>query len=565
MKPAAWMTPARAFAAAAAILILVGTYVALSALDFTRDLHWVTHSYQVIARLERIGALEHAAVTAQRTHLLTGDRDHFNAFWENSAESKAEAVALGAMVSDNPGQFARASQLETLLRQRMDTLAGILSVYRTQGLEAARAQIGGGPGLKVQADFDGLLDAALAQERQLLESRTDAMQRSLRWLIATAALGIAASLLILWIAYRLLARENRERLLAERRVTDANRELGYSVSRLERLSTDLAALGSYAGMLQSSVGIPEAMEITRQALQGLLPELSGSVYYLRASKDHADCIAAWGEPPLASEAMPAPGDCWCLRRSQVYAVDDARAGVRCAHVGAPKDGAAAAYACIPLAAQGETMGWLHLSGPGLGPLPGLSLAVNASEQLSLALANLRLKEALRNQAIRDPLTGLFNRRYLEESLAREFARCRRRKMPLSVLMLDVDHFKAFNDANGHTGGDVLLGAFGGLLQAHSRSEDIACRYGGEEFTLILPEAPAQVAREKAEEIRLAVAEMVVHLRGQDLPKVTVSLGLATFPDHGGEATALLALADKALYEAKAGGRNRVAVAPLIPS
>lgn len=565
MKPSAWISPAKSFTVAACILILVGVYVTLSALHFTRDLHWVTHSYQVITKLEKLDALEHQAVTQQRTYLITGTRSYADAFWQSGAQARVEAAALKDMVSDNSGQELQAAGLEALLSQRLTILAEVLGTYQAQGLTAAQAKITGGEGLKAQQEFEARGAVIRAAEHSLLDQRTESMRRSLGWLLATAALGIAASLLILLAAYRLLAREDRERVLAERRVTEANRELGQSVSRLEQLSGDMEELGKYAGMLQSAVGISEAMEITRQSLQSLLPGLAGAVYYLRASKDHADRIAAWGDPVLVSEPMPAPGDCWCLRRNQVYTLDDVRAGVRCVHVAAPQGDAPATYACVPLAAQGETLGWLHLSAPGLGPLPKLSFAVSASEQLSLALANLRLREALRNQAIRDPLTGLFNRRYLEESLKREFNRCLRRKLPLSILMLDIDHFKAFNDANGHPGGDALLAAFGGLLQAHSRAEDIACRYGGEEFTLILPEASAEVARAKAEEIRAAAADLVVQLRGRDLPKVTVSLGLATFPDHGHEATVLLGSADKALYEAKTGGRNRVATAPVIPA
>src|SRR5690606_31677351 len=148
---------------------------------------------------------------------------------------------------------------------------------------------------------------------------------------------------------------------------------------------------------------------------------------------------------------------------------------------------------------------------------------------------LSLRERLRLQSIRDPLTGLFSRRYLEESAARELARCERRDCPLSLLMLDIDHFKAFNDLHGHAGGDALLARFGKLLAEHSRGEDIACRYGGEEFTLILPEAPAEAALQRAEAIRAAVGGMRVRHMDRELPKVTVSIGVATFPADGDSA------------------------------
>src|SRR5690606_13720823 len=170
---------------------------------------------------------------------------------------------------------------------------------------------------------------------------------------------------------------------------------------------------------------------------------------------------------------------------------------------------------------------------------------------------LSLRERLRLQSIRDPLTGLFNRRYLEESAAREIARCERRDCPLSLMMLDIDHFKAFNDVHGHAGGDALLARFGKLLAEHSRGEDIACRYGDEEFTLILPEAPAEAAMQRAGAIRSAVEAMRVQHMGRELPQVTVSIGVATFPANGNTPEALMRAADEALYRAKHEGRNRV--------
>ncbi len=562
MKRPDWVTPARGLWAATSLLVLVGLYVGLNALNFSRHLHWVDHSYKVLARVERLNAMEHQAVTAQRTYLLTDSRAHFDAFWKDCAEARLQAASLKDLVADNPSQADRATQAGTILDHRLSILAGIMAAYDTKGLAAAQSEIKSGAGLSAQEDFDAVLAALHAEEEGLLNQRGAEMQLASRWLVATTALGIAVSLIILLLAYRLLLRENRERLSAQREVTFANRELGLTVSRLESLTRDMEALGSYAGMLQSAFTTQEALEITTQALAGLLPGLAGSVYLLRASKDHAEVAASWGAPALLSDPMPAPSDCWALRRNQPYTVDDARSAIRCPHVSPPGPGQTAAYACLPLAAQGESLGWLHLNGH--EPVAQMNLALSACEQLSLALANLRLKEALRNQAIRDPLTGLFNRRYLEESLERELARCTRRGLPLAVLMLDIDHFKRFNDDNGHPGGDALLAEFGRLLQSKCRADDIACRYGGEEFTLILPEAPLALASERAEEIRRAAAEMEVEMRGQPLPKITVSIGISVSPDHGKGGAGLLSVADKALYEAKAGGRNRAVIAQQTP-
>ncbi len=171
----------------------------------------------------------------------------------------------------------------------------------------------------------------------------------------------------------------------------------------------------------------------------------------------------------------------------------------------------------------------------------------------------RAREALREQAIRDPLTGLFNRRYLEEALGRELRRAEHGHEPLGVLMLDLDYFKDFNDTHGHAAGDAMLNHLGAMLETHTRREDVTCRYGGEEFVLILPGMPLDVASRRADELRQAIGQSTVAWEGKGLASTTVSVGVACFPQHGTTGEALLAAADQALYRAKREGRDRVAV------
>jgi diguanylate cyclase (GGDEF)-like protein len=184
-------------------------------------------------------------------------------------------------------------------------------------------------------------------------------------------------------------------------------------------------------------------------------------------------------------------------------------------------------------------------------------ASTVAEHIALALANLRLRETLKSQSIRDPLTGLFNRRYMEETLERELRRADRRKASVGVVMFDIDHFKQFNDTNGHLAGDALLKALGEFLQANFRGEDIVCRYGGEEFVLILPEAAADATVRRADVLREKVKVLHVPYRGSLLGGVTISLGVAAYPMHGDNVDALLRAADSALYEAKTAGRDCV--------
>jgi diguanylate cyclase (GGDEF)-like protein len=233
----------------------------------------------------------------------------------------------------------------------------------------------------------------------------------------------------------------------------------------------------------------------------------------------------------------------------------------CQHLPAPLP---TAYLCIPLSAQNETFGLLHLSefsgAPGRLTEEKHQLAVTLAEHVSLAVANLKLRETLHSQSVRDPLTGLFNRRYMEESLDREVYRAKRSDRPLGIIMLDLDHFKEFNDTFGHEAGDVLLRELGSFLQRHIRRQDIACRYGGEEFTLILPEASLEVTRERAEQLLKRIEQLQVDYQGQVLGTLSVSAGVAALPDQGSNSEAVLRAADGALYQAKAQGRNRVSVA-----
>lgn len=180
----------------------------------------------------------------------------------------------------------------------------------------------------------------------------------------------------------------------------------------------------------------------------------------------------------------------------------------------------------------------------------------ANERLQAQLAEISLLQAeLREQAIRDPLTGLFNRRYLIEMLNREIERARRENWPVSIIVIDIDHFKTLNDANGHKAGDLVLQALGKLLLSNTRASDIACRYGGEEFVIVMPNVYPLVAFERAEQIRLKFEWLRIPFEEKDL-SATISLGIAVFPQNATGGDEVLIRADRAMYQAKQTGRNR---------
>jgi diguanylate cyclase (GGDEF)-like protein len=223
------------------------------------------------------------------------------------------------------------------------------------------------------------------------------------------------------------------------------------------------------------------------------------------------------------------------------------------------------YLCIPILAQGEAVGVLHFQAtdeaPQLNPAE-LSFKTTFAGQIGLSIANIKLREELRSQSVRDALTGLYNRRYLGEALDRELRRAVRGKQSVGILMLDLDHFKQFNDTHGHDAGDTVLREAAAFLVKNVRAEDLVCRYGGEEFVIILPTADLEGARTRAERLREKVKELSIVYQGQQLRMVTFSGGIAEFPSHGNTPQELMAAADAALYEAKALGRDRIVAAKL---
>jgi diguanylate cyclase (GGDEF)-like protein len=326
---------------------------------------------------------------------------------------------------------------------------------------------------------------------------------------------------------------------------------------------EVELLRQLSELLQACATPDEAHAVMGQLCSRLFPDAAGQILVTPASRDGLWAVAVWGPPLVGGRDRFQLDDCWALRRGRIYRVDDVTASPACVHLGPPNP---PAFVCVPLAAQGETLGLLALAAPpgstvdgGLGDAR-VRLAVTVAEQFALALANVRLRETLRSQSIRDPLTGLFNRRYMEETLDRELSRSEREHRPLALILLDIDRFKQFNDTFGHEAGDIILSSLGALLRSASRAGDVACRYGGEEFVLILPAASLGDALRRAEEIREAIRGLRVTHGGRSLESVRCSMGVAAYPEHGGVGGTLLRAADAALYRAKREGRDQVVLA-----
>lgn len=326
------------------------------------------------------------------------------------------------------------------------------------------------------------------------------------------------------------------------------------VDELQRHGDELRELKEMNDALQACMTQDEVLAIVRQFALRLFPDQPGMLYLMHASGDHLEAKSRWGDPAAKNEFLPP--DCWAVRRGKTYRVEADSSQPRCHHVDEPPPGN---YVCVPLMVQGEMLGLLHLENDRIGKRSQDQPLLQAvAEHTALTLANLRLRDTLHAQAMRDGLTGLFNRRFMEESLSREMRNARRNNLPVAIVMIDIDHFKRFNDTFGHAAGDILLREVGRLLQRQMRGGDLACRYGGEEFTVILPATALHSAADLAEKLREGARQLRASMDGQTLSQITISLGVACFPEHGDTWEAVLHAADLALMQAKH-TRNRTMV------
>ena len=335
-----------------------------------------------------------------------------------------------------------------------------------------------------------------------------------------------------------------------------NEELVDRVRELRRRDSDMQVLNRMTELLQMCSTHEEIYSVIGLMADELFPGMNGFLAILGA-RDRLETVARWGADP-PPEAVFALEDCWAMRRGKPHEVLDAQGSLLCRHfIHRPFTG----YLCVPLMVQGETLGVLSLiglsKGKGEHALSQKSLGVLVGEDLKLSLFNLRLRQRLREQATRDPLTGLYNRRYLEESLDRELHRTNREGAPLCVAMLDLDYLKQFNDTFGHEAGDRVLRELGRVLSEKLRKSDICCRFGGEEFVLVLPGSSLADAQHRVEQIRLLVKGLQVRHDDRILGRLTVSGGVAASPEHGSTGPELLRAADDALYSAKQAGRDQV--------
>lgn len=528
---------------AVVVLVAVAARTTLGLIDQSELASAATYRQVLVKELQR---KLFEAESVVRAYAFTGYPAYLDEFEASDVDIRTLLNEVDTIAFDLEVQTGRATHLTQLAGERLELMRDLARVRQEAGEDAAREVVNSGRGKRimdrvreVSAEFDTTQQVFVAEVHR-------EQQRAARSML-NMLIGLALLVLIVLVScFEFMRREWA-------------RGGGY-VARLRDTAREMALLGNLSNGLQSCGSVDEGRDLLRHFLDQLFPLSTGALYILRSSRNLLEVKASWGgEVELAPHMEPQ--DCWGLRLGRAQIFRPGGDNLPCVHAGQ----AEAAYLCVPMMAEGEALGVLHLR-LGIAGKDETAVATEKAEriatQIGPVVASLILREQFRLQSIRDGLTGLYNRRYLEETMGRELQRAARSNSGLAVIMADVDHFKKLNDTHGHQAGDDALQQFAQYLRDGVRGDDIACRYGGEEFAVILPGATLEQAQQRAEKLRSGVANLRVRTAGQTLPPLSASFGVAAFPQHGDSWEALLRAADGALYQAKREGRNRVVLAAL---
>jgi diguanylate cyclase (GGDEF)-like protein len=503
-------------------------------------------SYKVLFLAEQLRAGIEMLETARRGYVLTSQEQYLEPYHYAKRQLPEDLEALKQLTVDNASMQQNLQAIEPVINSLTRMITDDVR-HPSQDGKAIASTMSEVKNLLDEARQ--LLEKISSEERRLLAIRTieaEDRQKDLTLTLMIMGLSILAVLIFTFIKLFLevSARKRNELSLIE---TKAENELTVH---------NLSLMGELSSLLQACSKTEESLEVINRYAQRMLNADSGVLYLFRDSRNLLEQSARWGEEPKSKPTFE-PDDCWALRRGEIHLLDQDEHNMPCTHL--HEDGVMSSL-CVPIVAQGTVLGILHFEHHQRFSSLDTSIAHNLASQIALALASLKLRETLRNLSVRDPLTSLFNRRYMEESLHREIAAAERKGYQLGLVMMDVDHFKRFNDTFGHDAGDVLLREVANILKLNSRVSDIACRFGGEEFVIIYPETSPEFVMQRAELLRQAIAAMQLKHFGRSLGEVTASFGVASYPEHGTTIQELLKAADEALYRAKGEGRNRCLMA-----
>lgn len=512
---------------------------------------WVEHTQDALFSIQGVEQQTERIESEARYYDATHSPESLSTAQNNALNLQVNILHLKNLVADNSGETPNTQALTTCATNLAQALnSADLAQTRLESLRCRQ-----------------ILSLMKEQENNLLRERSEVSRKRMHLTVGSEVAVVAISLLAAAILFGLMLRDvltrariGRELFDTNRRLEESNLELAHMMSTLQRHSHEAAVLGDYRDELQLCGTVAEVCRAAVVRFPLLLPETKGALCIINSSRHTLETIATWGTPaPSLSEVFP-PDSCCGLKAGRIRWRSSGESEIECSHFAGslPEH-----YVCIPLVAHGDTLGTLFVQFSNATSLRNTRENSGVLHQLvqltAMAHASLELRMKLENQSIRDSLTGLFNRHFMQVALDRELARAARRKSSLAVFMIDVDHFKNFNDRHSHATGDTVLREVARVLQANVRAEDIVCRYGGEEFTVILPDIPEDIALERATNLRIGVEMLRTEIDEDLYTEITISIGVALFPGHGNTSEALLRQADSALYRAKHEGRNRTCI------
>lgn len=508
------------------------------------------HSDDVISTLARAALMTERVQYHLELYTLTGHDDELYRA-RSSGDSLSTTVShVRMLVSDSPVQTASAQTLTAEAQELNQILDNFTPKSAVPQKEIEHTQ-----------QTLGLMND---HETWLLKQRGQGSQHDSARSLASQTTFSVLSVLLVILLFGFLVRDAFRRREAERQTLLTNQHLEKSVEALKSRTEEITLLTAARDELQLCTEIPQVYASAAANFARLLTGTSGCVCISNNSRQLVEVVSSWGAPLL--QDLSQPESCCGLRSGQPRWRLPGQSEIHCAHfAGEPPE----RYLCQPIVAHGATLGVLYVQCPDDRTVQTVNHHMDGVRQLvqitGMAIATLNLRTRLEQQSIRDPLTNLFNRNFMQISLERELSRAARQHQTLAVLMLDVDHFKRFNDAHGHAAGDAALRSMADIFQKTIRAEDIACRYGGEEFTIMLPDVTVKTACDRAEQIRASVANLQVAADLHTYSGFTISIGIAFFPADGETADQLLRRADEALYTSKRLGRNRLSTTATDPA
>lgn len=501
------------------------------------------------------------------------------------AESPAvreQIEILRDLESDSPNQIAQIDLLDSEIQrwQREWARPAIARVRRGENMDVGAIAADGEKRMtSLRAHVVDLLQASRIENNAITDRTQKAMRHMLELGVGLSILIGAALLFLTGVVTRMITQPVHQLIEASERVSrgdfqlslppPANNEFGvlsqsfaHMTSALRNEREELAALNKFSEAVTQCTSEVEVYDHILHSLKERFHPQQVIIFILKAQENFLEAAASLTPMPENIRAWPVieePHSCKAVRMGRPFRVNDVSIEPLCPSNFVPP--ASGSYFCGPLIAGGIIIGAVRLEGvKDYWTTERISLLEGYLSGAATALSNLRLLQTMKQQANVDELTGLYNRRFLEDYARKLLAMAMRKSTPVSLIMMDLDHFKSFNDLHGHEIGDRILRHFAKTMSLTMRETNLAARYGGEEFVVLLPDTSTKACMLVAERIRHAVERMIVP-SGTDkpLPKITVSLGIASYPEHGRSLEELLSASDKALYESKRLGRNRATI------